>query len=191
MLETCRWLNPPKAWEVKGGVLRVRTDANSDFWRETYYGFTRDSGHCFGLDVNGDFTAQVFIQASFRELYDQAGVLLRIDESNWVKAGAEFSDGETLLGSVLTVGRSDWATGAAVDCLDGFWMRLGLSDGVLRVQYSLDGRWWPMLRLAPFPVAERYMIGMYCCTPERAGLEVVFSKFSVSAPLGHALHDLR
>jgi regulation of enolase protein 1 (concanavalin A-like superfamily) len=29
-----------------------------------------------------------------------------------------------------------------------------------------------------------------CCTPERAGLEVLFSYFSVAPPTGKALHDL-
>jgi regulation of enolase protein 1 (concanavalin A-like superfamily) len=29
-----------------------------------------------------------------------------------------------------------------------------------------------------------------CCTPERAGLAVRFSEFSLSAPLGKDLHDL-
>ncbi|WP_322092582.1 DUF1349 domain-containing protein [Paraburkholderia bannensis] len=190
MLERCRWLNVPKIWDISESTLRVCSDGASDFWRETYYGFTRDSGHFFGLDVTEDFTAQVYIKADFRELYDQAGLLLRIDEANWVKAGAEFSDGETQLGSVLTVARSDWATGTVAHCNDGFWMRLGLNDGVLRIQYSLDGQRWPMLRLAPFPVAERYTVGMYCCTPERAGFEVFFSRFTVGAPLGRDLHDL-
>ncbi|MBN3853997.1 DUF1349 domain-containing protein [Paraburkholderia sp. Ac-20340] len=191
MFESCRWLNPPEVWSVEGEILRVRTSEDSDFWRETHYGFTRHSGHCFGLEVTGDVSAQVFIRANFRELYDQAGLMLRIDESNWVKAGAEFSDGEILLGSVLTAGRSDWATGTVADTSDGLWVRLGICEGVLRVQYSLDGERWPMLRLAPFPVSGRYMIGIYCCTPERAGLEVEFSKFAVSAPLGRDLHDLR
>jgi uncharacterized protein len=29
-----------------------------------------------------------------------------------------------------------------------------------------------------------------CCTPERAGLKVVFSDFTVASPNGKALHDL-
>jgi uncharacterized protein len=33
-------------------------------------------------------------------------------------------------------------------------------------------------------------VGPMCCTPERAGLEVRFSDFSVTPPAGRALHDL-
>ena len=53
----CSWLNAPATWEWDGGRLRVVTDAKTDFWRETHYGFIRDNGHFFGCSVPGDFTA--------------------------------------------------------------------------------------------------------------------------------------
>ncbi|EGH33777.1 hypothetical protein PSYJA_34650, partial [Pseudomonas syringae pv. japonica str. M301072] len=49
---------------------------------------------------------------------------------------------------------------------------------------------WPLLRLAPFPVSESYAVGPMCCSPERGGLEVVFSHFEVMPALGKDLHDL-
>ena len=65
-----------------------------------------------------------------------------------------------------------------------------VEKGVIRVQYSTDGSRWPLLRLAPFPEAPRYRVGPMCCTPERGGLEVVFSQFSTGPALQKALHDL-
>jgi regulation of enolase protein 1 (concanavalin A-like superfamily) len=61
---------------------------------------------------------------------------------------------------------------------------------VLRVQYSIDATTWPLLRLAPFPLAARYFVGPVCCTPERGGLNVEFSSFTVAEPLQKDLHDL-
>ena len=55
---------------------------------------------------------------------------------------------------------------------------------------SADGKIWPLVRLAPFPIASSYQVGPMACTPERAGLEVVFSDLSITAPLGKDLHDL-
>jgi regulation of enolase protein 1 (concanavalin A-like superfamily) len=46
------------------------------------------------------------------------------------------------------------------------------------------------MRLAPFPKSKTYAVGPMCCTPERAGLEVAFSDFTVGPPLGKDLHDL-
>jgi uncharacterized protein len=91
---------------------------------------------------------------------------------------------------VLTVGRSDWATGVYVGDPADFWMRATVSDGVIRVQVSADGERWPLVRLAPFPKAASYAVGPMCCTPERAGLEVEFSQFCVGPPNGRDLHDL-
>jgi regulation of enolase protein 1 (concanavalin A-like superfamily) len=190
MFDRCSWLNEPEAWRLEDDVLHVTTDQGTDFWRETHYGFTRHSGHVFGVARDGDFSAQVRIRARYEQLYDQAGLMVRIDEARWVKAGIELSDGRPLLSSVLTVERSDWATGSFTGDPGDFWMRATVADGVLRLQCSLDGKTWPLVRLCPFPCAATYLVGPMCCTPERAGLEVIFSDFEVSAPLGKDLHDL-
>lgn len=184
------WLNPPENWSADGAQLRVTTDANTDFWRKTSYGFIRDSGHFFGTQIDGDFTAQVQVSAQYASLYDQAGLMVRIDAENWIKCGVEFSDGQLLLSTVLTVDKSDWAVSVAPPMPNGFWLRVTVAQGVIRVQYSTDGKLWPLLRLAPFPVAARYLAGPMCCTPERGGLEVVFSHFSHGPALQKDLHDL-
>ena len=188
--ERCRWLNEPPEWRREGEDLIVMTGGATDFWRETHYGFTRHSGRLFGYETAGDFTATVRVRATFESLYDQAGLMVRLDEADWVKAGVELSDGEAMLSSVLTVGRSDWATGRFQGDADDFWIRATVSEGVLRLQTSWDGKLWPLMRLCPFPRAARYVVGPVCCTPERAGLEVRFSDFAVSAPNGKDLHDL-
>jgi regulation of enolase protein 1 (concanavalin A-like superfamily) len=188
--EQCGWLNTPAKWELDNDRLRVTTDAKTDFWRETHYGFTRDSGHFFGCRTDGDFTAQLRVQGRYEALYDQAGIMVRVDKANWVKAGIEQSDGRAMLSSVLTVGQSDWATGPYDADPTDFWLRATVARGVLRLQASADGASWPLVRLAPFPRAARCLVGPMCCTPERAGLQVAFSDFSVGPPLGKDLHDL-
>lgn len=184
------WLNEPVEWHLRNQHLRVVTDARTDFWRETHYGFTRDSGHFFGREVIGSFTAQLRIRARYEALYDQAGIMVRLDETRWIKAGIEWSDDAPRLGSVLTLGSSDWATGPFDGDAADFWLRATVAAGVIRIQVSHDGRRWPLLRLAPFPEAHAYRVGAMCCTPERNGLEVDFSDFTAGPPLGRELHDL-
>lgn len=75
--------------------------------------------------------------------------MVRIDETRWVKAGIELSDGRAMLSSVLTDGRSDWATAPYEADPKDFWMRASVADGVLRLQVSGDGKTWPLVRLAP------------------------------------------
>lgn len=190
MFEHCNWTNEPPAFRIDGDTLDVVTGPDTDFWRITSYDFIHDSGHFFGRPVDGAFTAQVRVRARFEALYDQAGLMIRIDERRWLKAGVEFSDGQLMLSTVLTDEKSDWAVMPAAALPDGFWLRVTVSRGAVRVQYSVDGLVWPMLRLAPFPAAGRYLVGPMCCTPKRAGLTVAFSEFAVGPALDKDLHDL-
>lgn len=186
----CTWLNEPADWRLDNDALTVITDRSTDFWRETHYGFTRDTGHFFGCATTGDFTAELRIQAQYRELYDQAGLMVRLSGTEWIKAGIELSDGKPMASSVLTIGKSDWATAAYNHDAADFRMRVTVNAGVLRLQASSDGKVWPLMRLCPFPTAKSYGVGPMCCTPERAGLRVVFSEFCVTKPTQKDLHDL-
>ena len=177
MFGSCIWHNEPREWSVNEAELTVRSDEKTDFWRDTYYGFTRDSGHFFGQQWEGDFTASVRVQGRYQELYDQAGIMVRIDERKWIKAGIELSDGAACLGSVLTVNQSDWSTSIYASDPSDFYLRVTVQAGVLRLQSSTDGHRWPLLRLCPFPTAPTYFVGPMLCTPERSGLDVTFSKF--------------
>ncbi|WP_018319125.1 DUF1349 domain-containing protein [Bradyrhizobium sp. WSM2793] len=184
------WLNEPEKWAAENDSLRIFTDKATDFWRETHYGFVRDNGHFLGFPAGEAFTAELRVQGNFRTLYDQAGIMVRIDAHHWVKAGVELSDGRAMLASVLTIGQSDWATAPYEHDPNDFWVRATVGNGVLRLQLSADGKFWPLMRLAAFPKASSYLVGPMACTPERAGLEVVFSKLRLSPPLGKELHDL-
>ena len=189
--QTAKWLNKPSFCQsFADQSLEMLTDSDTDFWRETHYGFIRDSGHFLGFETAGDFTAQVRVNADLHALYDQAGIMVRLDEQTWLKAGIEYNDGMPMISSVLTQGTSDWTPSRFSGDPSDFWLRVTVSDGVLRLQYSTDGMTWPLLRLAPFPKAERYSVGPMCCTPERRGLRVTFSEWSLSLPLERALHDL-
>lgn len=184
------WLNEPTKWRADDTGLTIITDAKTDFWRETYYGFTRDSGHFLGFATSDSFTASIRIRGEFRTLYDQAGLMVRIDETKWVKAGVEFTDGELFLSTVITDGKSDWSVSQPIKELEDFYIRVTVNNGAMRIQASRDGNFWPLLRLAPFPGASLYHVGPTACTPERSGLTINFSQFSIGPAITTDLHDL-
>lgn len=188
-LETATWLNKPSEWEMYGDDLTVTADSETDFWRETFYGFTRDTGHFFGVTATDAFTAQVRVGGNFRNLYDQAGLMVRIDEKRWVKAGVEFTDGQLFFCSVVTDGKSDWSVSHPVGS-DHFFVRITLADGAMRIQASTDGVTWPLLRLTPFSKAKSYLVGPMVCSPEGSGLRAQFTEFSIRPPQAKSLHDL-
>jgi uncharacterized protein len=188
--EDCKWLNQPKIWSASKTHLDVTTDANTDFWRETHYGFIRDNGHFMACTMTGDCTAQIRFQADYSHLYDQAGLMLRVDESHWIKTGIEFSDGKHALSTVVTSGKSDWSIGTPGGDPGDVQLRMTVSNGAVRIQASTDGKLWPVFRLLPFDVSSGYDIGPMCCSPERGGFKVAFSEFNIGPPLAKELHDL-
>lgn len=188
-LKDFKWINEPKEWDLREGKLKVLTDNETDFWQSTWYGFQKHTGHVFGCNIDEDFTFQVCIEANFTTLYDQAGIMVLIDEKHWIKAGIEYNDGQPMIGSVLTNEYSDWATGIFNGDPKKFWMRITKINNALRLQYSCDGNNWPLLRLCSF-VGDNVTLGVMCCTPQRAGLNVLFSDFRVTKPLSKDLHDL-
>jgi len=85
-LQDLTWLNPPPHHAVDGDAVRVRTGKETDFWRETFYGFWRDNGHFLHRPVEGDFTAEVTVKGDYKVLYDQAGLMVRLSETHWINA---------------------------------------------------------------------------------------------------------
>lgn len=115
------WINEPAEWHSENNTLSVVTDDHTDFWRHTWYGFERFSGHIYATDAAGDFTFQTNIRADFSTLYDQAGIMLMSDEQHWLKAGIEYNDGRAGHWRVLTLQASDWATGIFPGNPREFW----------------------------------------------------------------------
>jgi regulation of enolase protein 1 (concanavalin A-like superfamily) len=105
------WLNEPSQFHLGDG-LEIVTDAQTDFWQRTHYGFQRDDGHACLVTVPGDFVVSTRVTFTPQAQYDQCGLMVRVDAFNWIKLATEFEDtAVSRLGSVVTNnGYSDWAT---------------------------------------------------------------------------------
>ena len=119
------WLNEPPDWADADGTLAVVTGDRTDFWRKTHYGFIRDDGHFRHAAAPDDFSATVSFRGAYQELYDQAGLMLRLDAATWIKTGIEFVAGRRMLSAVVTRDVSDWSTMPMPS--DADWVRLRLT----------------------------------------------------------------
>ena len=183
-----RWLNEPPQWRQSGDVITAVTTKETDFWRETHYGFVRDDGHFYHSEASGDFTAMVRVSGEYRHLYDQAGLMLRQDERTWIKAGIEYADGRQNLSVVVTRDFSDWSVLPLSVPPDEVWLRLSRHGTAVRVEHSHDGTRFDMLRLAYLPPHDPVAVGVMCCSPQREGFVATFRDFRLGPPISPELH---
>lgn len=172
------WLNEPPQWTLEpDGTLEIVTGPETDFWRIAHYGFTADNGHAYLERVEGDFTAHVHFSGEYSAQYDQAGLMVRLDEGHWIKAGTEFEGGKICLSVVVTREFSDWSVVPLEIAPSRVWLRVTRTKDAVQVDYSLDGSRFEMLRLAYFPPAQAVGVGMMACSPKRAGFRARFTGF--------------
>jgi len=184
------WLNEPESWREADDVLYIATGDKTDFWRETHYGFIHDSGHFRYREVTGDFTATLDFSARYEEQYDQAGMMLRLDERNWIKAGVEFVGGRQMLSAVVTRDFSDWSTMPMPVDLEWVTIRCTRQGSAVRIEWSSDASEFRLLRLCYLPARETTLVGPMCCSPQRAGFRAGFRRFKVGPATSDGLHDV-
>ena len=184
------WHCEPHEWSLDKDGLTLVTGENTDFWQSTFYGFRHDNGHFLGAAAKGNFTASVVFDATYDVLYDQAGMMMRIDENNWVKTGVEFSDDVTNFSTVITRnGRSDWSV-VGVPAVSGPQaVRLTRSGAAIVTHFKASNGTWSLMRVADFAEADVVRIGPMACSPQRSGLRARFLDFSIGPVIEKPLHD--
>lgn len=174
------WFNEPKQWQtLPDGAIEVTTDPGTDFWQKTHYGFQRDNGHFYFKQVEGDFQADVKISGGYRDLYDHAGIMIRIDAANWLKCGIEFVEGVQYVSAVYTREFSDWSVTPLSPAPSALYLRVSREKETFQVQYSLDGAAYSMLRLGYLAAGDAVMVGIMAGAPDGKGFPVRFEDFKV------------
>jgi regulation of enolase protein 1 (concanavalin A-like superfamily) len=174
------WMNEPASSKRSGGRLVVRSRAKTDFWRKTFYGYVTDNGHFFHLPVTGDFTFQGRVNGQYAALYDQAGLMVRLDAENWMKAGTEFFDGRRHASVVFTRNFSDWSTMPDLSDTAAIWWKAVRKKDSIETLCSLDGKNFASVRQGYFPPGVKVEAGIMCAAPEGAGFEALFEDLTLA-----------
>ena len=111
------WSNgvPYHIIEAGGNAINITPTPNLDYWSKAFYEplLIKNDAPCLLTRVAAD--AEATLTTAFtlklRAQFDQAGIMVLVDENTWVKAGIEFTDGSPRLSCVVTNdGYSDWST---------------------------------------------------------------------------------
>lgn len=180
LLSRMTWLNPPATEFYDSGAVTVRCKGKTDFWRKTFYGYVNDNGHFLHLPAQGEFMFQARVSGNYSQLYDQAGLMVRLDERNWLKCGSEFFDGKRWASVVATRDFSDWSTMEDVTQNGPVYWRVLRKKDSLEAQCSIDGAKYTTVRQAYFPARVPVEVGVMCAAPEGSGFDSTFDQLEIS-----------
>lgn len=187
--EALTWHHPPADARRDGPDLVVTTGDGADWWRLTGYGFVHADGHLLAAPLPAEGAIEVTFQADLTDQYDQAGLMLYVDDETWIKAGLE-RDGLLYGAVVVTHGHSDWSVAPIPELAPGTPVTIRASrrgDGVT-FHYGIgDEPPTRLLRLAYLSPDRAVLAGPMTCTPTRAGMVVRFAPVRIGpadAPLG-------
>jgi regulation of enolase protein 1 (concanavalin A-like superfamily) len=176
------WFNEPTKYQLGAG-LEIFTDAKTDFWQRTHYGFQRDDGHCLFIKQAGDFSLLTHVEFRPQEKYDQCGLMVRGDKDHWIKVSTEYENEEYgRLGSVVTnLGYSDWATQDIPASHRQMWYRISKNGNDFLLENSFDSQKWLQLRITHLHRSfDQLEIGLYACSPIGRDFWCRFDRMEIS-----------
>lgn len=184
-LRNFSWFNEPQNVRFNEEGMVVEAKPETDFWQSAHHNFHKDDGHFFFSRINKDFT--LTLKWSFEKAFAfaQCGVMVRIDNLNWSKAGILAPDlTHQQLGAVVTNhGASDWSV-VPLNMTSGnssIWYRLRRRNGDFIFYYSLDGNEFHQIRLFHLlNIGAEVKAGAYICSPQRQGFSATLEMIDFS-----------
>jgi regulation of enolase protein 1 (concanavalin A-like superfamily) len=172
------WLNPPVNASEENSHLKVTAIHESDFWRNTSYGFVHDSGHALLTEFPAHSSMEVSFILDYTGQFDQAGIIVHSDSQHWIKAGVERADGFPQVGAVVTSINSDWSLAPVVH-----WFGKEVTVRASRTTHALTirarcGDDDQLIRLAPIDASLPMSAGPHCASPVSTSLEVTFTRWT-------------
>ena len=178
-LEKMQWFNEPSQWEIKDKKLTLFATPQSDYWRIAHYGFTVDDAPFLYTTYGGEFEAKVKITGDFRERYDQAGMMIRIDHENYIKTGIEYVDGKYNLSAVVTHHTSDWSVITLDRAVPFIWIKAVRRLDAVEIYYSYDDQTYTLMRIAWLQDNTPVQVGLMAASPDGQGFQASFEHFQV------------
>ena len=178
-LEKMQWFNEPEQWKIENKTLSMFVTPQSDYWRISHYGFTVDDAPFYYATYGGEFEAKVKVTGDYKTRFDQAGIMLRIDHENYIKAGIEFVDGKFNLSAVVTHKTSDWSVITLDKPVPYIWIKAVRRLDAVEIFYSFDDKEYTLMRNAWMQNNIPMKVGLMAASPDGTGFNAHFEHFSV------------
>jgi uncharacterized protein len=172
------WSTPPAAWYRIDTGLRIEAGPVTDLFADPGGSTpTLNAPRLQGPVGAGDFQLSARLTVGFGGTYDAGALLVWADRNHWAKLCFELSpQGQPMIVSVVTRGRSDDANGFTVDG-GSAWLRVSRLGPAYAFHASIDGLLWHFVRY--FDLNGRPAeLGFVAQSPTRQGCAVTFEHLS-------------
>lgn len=157
------WYNEPENVRFDVDGMKVFAKPNTDFWQSLQRGFKKDDGHFFFCRKDKDFELVLKWKIENKQDLSQCGVMVRVDERNWCKAGVELEiKNELVLFSCLTTqGHSDWSKSFYLGNVEEVWFKIVRIEDEFEFFCSVDGVKFVKFKMVYLKNFEDVKVGAY------------------------------
>jgi uncharacterized protein len=186
-----QWKNDPVDWQVgPDNSLSITAGAKTDWFVEpsgsTWVSTNAPAALFTPPDENFLLSAKVTV--NFASTFDAGVLLLYEREDLWSKLCFEYApQNQPMIVSVVTRGLSDDCNSTVIDG-NTVYLRVARMGGAFGLHYSLDGKYWNMVRYFTLGKVENPRVGFEAQSPTGEGCNVVFSEIAYRPDL---LKDMR
>lgn len=147
-LKDFEWYNEPADVIFKESGMLVTAEPQTDFWQNVPRQFYKDDAHFFFTRKKEDFCLEVSWKAENLSSFDQCGIMVRVDEKNWLKASVLSENTDSpCLGTIVTQnGSSDWAVGPCMKHSDELTFRVKRRNGDYTLWFRFGDNPYILLR---------------------------------------------
>jgi len=174
------WQNEPEEWSQHRTTVVMRIPPGTDCWRLTGTDECVDNTPFYFLEVEGDFEVRCKVKATYENPDDQAGIMIREDEENWVKCGIQMIGEVPHMCATVTHGYSDMSMHPLPHLPEFVWVHAKKIRDGLEVYISEDSQDWMQIRQGDIAEDSILQIGLYAASPSSDdGFDVKFQDFMV------------
>jgi len=174
------WLNEPEEWSQMRTTVEMRVPPGTDYWRMTRTDECNDNAPFYFLEIEGDFEVRCKVKANYGAPDDQAGIMIREDEENWIKCGIQMIGDVPHMFATITHDYSDMSMHPLPHLPEFMWVHAKKIGDGLEVYISEDSFDWMQIRQGDITDDSILQIGLYAASPRSdEGLDATFEDFMI------------
>ena len=169
-----KWLKKPRLFVIKEDSLILETEPFTSIHKE-------NNAAEIVYEIPKDFVLKIKTDYFYQNIFDECGFAIYEDSKRKIIVSTKYRDNEitSLQSIVYQDGVGDRCVRDIASNIHTLYYRLWHRGNMLRIQYSFNGQRYRDFRELPIKDEEKYLIGLYACSPINSIFDCTFSELTV------------